>query len=174
MHSTSKEQFIQLIQSHQGLINSLCKAYYKSEEDFRDMRQEVLLQLWKAYANFRGDAKASTWIYRVSINTILSQKNKKRLLAEPIDEKYVEKPQAVYSDDGLQRLHQAIEKLRELDKAIVILYLEGYAQKEIAEILNLSSTNVSTRFARIKQALKKIFKTSENGFGSIKTSLESK
>lgn len=150
-----KQQFIQLINAHQGVILSLCKVYYTRNEDQQDAFQEIVYQLWKSIDNFNGKSKISTWIYRVSLNTILNDKRKadKSIDADSIDSKHQSLP-SIHADDNLELLHLIIQTLKGIDKAIVILHLEGYRNKEIAEILQLSASNVSTRFNRIKSTLK--------------------
>jgi RNA polymerase sigma-70 factor, ECF subfamily len=155
---SKKQNFIQVVNENTGTIRSLCKIYYRSDEDQKDAFQDIVLQLWKSFDTFRGESEISTWIYRVSLNTILSKiKNeKKSVVAEPIDlhQFYVANAKA---DDNVELLFIIIRSLRHIDKAIVVLYLEGYQNKEIAEILNLSPTNVSTRFNRIKFQLRMKF-----------------
>jgi len=155
-----KNHFLQIINEHQGLINSVCKMYGRHEEDVKDLRQEVILQLWKSLPGFRKESKMSTWIYRVAFNTILSNRrdNEKRsdqVSLSPLhSELLAAKP---FVDDELQQLLFIISQLENKDKAIVMLYLEGYSHKEIADILVLTATNVSTRMNRIKIKLKEIY-----------------
>jgi len=161
MNQPSKKEFIKLIQDYQRLINSLCNIYFSSEEDRKDTRQDIILQLWRAYPNFRNESKVSTWIYKVALHTILSKnkKEKRRVPTESFsysDLSNVAGP--VFADDAVQHLQQAINLLHNIDKAIVILYLEGYSHREIAGILHLTETNISTRFSRIKVQLQRIFK----------------
>src|SRR5690606_22106173 len=103
------------------------------------------------FDTFRGESEISTWIYRVSFNTIINKirREKKSITAEPITKSHLYISQAK-ADDHVELLSMLIQSLKEIDKAIVILYLEGYRNKEIAEILKLSATNVTTRFNRIK------------------------
>lgn len=150
-----KQYFVQIVNDNIGTIRSLCKIYYGSDEDQKDAFQDIVLQLWKSFDTFRGESEIGTWIYRVSLNTILTKnKNeKKSVVAEPIDlhHFYVANAKA---DDNVELLFIIIQSLKHIDKAIVVLHLEGYQNKEIAEILNMSPTNVSTRFNRIKSQLK--------------------
>ncbi len=147
------QEFVQIIRENKGIIRSLCKIYFQSNEDQKDAFQEVILQLWKSADRFRGDAKMSTWIYRISLNTILSLKRKNTISVEPIDVDSQE-IQTVLADDNLELLGIIIQSLKDIDKAIVLLHLEGYRNKEIGEMLKLSSSNVATRFNRIKAQLK--------------------
>jgi RNA polymerase sigma-70 factor, ECF subfamily len=150
-----KQNFIQIINENRGIIRSLCKIYYGSTEDQKDTFQDIILQLWKSFDTFRGESEISTWIYRVSINTILTKikKEKKSVTVEPIDLHHLYTSNAK-ADDNLELLFIIIKSLKDIDKAIVILHLEGYQNKEIAEILNISQTNVGTRFNRVKSQLK--------------------
>lgn len=150
-----KRNFVQIINSNQGIIKSLCKAYYKNSEDQKDAFQDITLQLWKSFDSFRGESEISTWIYRVSLNAILSKvkKEQKGISTEPLDT--LGTPLfAASADDEMELLNMIIQQLKNIDKAIVILYLEGYKNKEIADVLNLTPTNVSTRINRIKAELK--------------------
>lgn len=160
-----KNRFIELIQSNQGLINSLCRLYSQSDEEIKDYKQDVLLSLWRAYPNFREESKVSTWMYRVALNTLIS--NKRKVISRIVTESYSNTNeyclyQATGSDDELLVLQQAIELLNPIEKAVVILHLEGYVHKEIADLLSLTETNVSTRLNRIKKQLGKSIKTLQN------------
>lgn len=157
----TKATFVKLIQKHSGIINSLCRVYFSKKQDYEDARQDIILQLWIAYPSFRAESKWSTWIYRVSLNTILKKirKEKKQGVLESLDKLYnTSNPQVYPSDDDLQLLLQFIDVLNSLDKAIIILYLEGYPNWEIADLLDLTASNVSTRLNRIKNKFQKMVK----------------
>lgn len=160
-----KQNFIQKINQNRGIIRSLCKIYYSNYDDQKDTFQDIVLQLWKSFDTFRGKSQISTWIYRVSLNTILTKikKEKKSIIAESIGSHdfYIANAKA---DDNMELLIIILQSLKDIDKAIVILHLEGYKNKEIAEILDISSTNVSTRFNRIKSQLKMKFKNEYHAF----------
>lgn len=156
-----KQHFIGVINSHQGIVKSLCKAYYARYEDQRDAYQDIILQLWKSFDTFRGESELSTWIYRVSLNTLLSKVRKER--TRIITERLVLSDQlapVAMADDDRELLRVVIQSLKDVDKAIVILYLEGYKNKEIANILDITPTNVSTRLNRVTTELKAKFKKS--------------
>lgn len=160
-----KRNFIRIVESNQGIIKSLCNAYYVSYEDQKDVFQDIVLQLWKSFETFRGDSEISTWIYRVSLNTILAKirKEKKKIATE-----YIRYSELTFSDamadDDAELLNMVLQSLRKLDKAIVILYLEGYKNKEISQMLMLTPTNVSTRLNRIKSELKAKFQNRHHEF----------
>lgn len=162
MDSTDKTHFIQLIQKHQGIINSICRVYYIDNEDIKDSRQDIILQLWKALPTFRNDSKISTWIYKVALNTILSKVKKeyKNSSQELLSESHLNSPDNQFdTNEDIQQLLFLVNQLEATDKAIMILHFEGYNNKEIAETLKLTATNISTRMNRIKTKLKEAFNT---------------
>lgn len=143
-----------------GIIIKLCRAYTNSQEDFEDYFQEVCLQIWRSKDNFREESQWSTWVYRISLNvclTLLKKKKKKghhfvsdSLTAEETEDNYA------FSDESLNLLYDAIRQLSEIDRAIIMLYLEEKPYKEIAEIIGTNSNNIGVRVKRIKIRLKKI------------------
>ncbi len=155
-----KKNFVRLIEQHQALIHHICTVYYPQEEDRKDIVQDIILQLWKAYPNFRGESKISTWIYSVSLRTVLSKiRNEHR---QPLQESLSDFHQNIghapaYADDEMQLLHYVIGRLNPLDKALVMLYLDEYSYQEIATVLDMTVTNVSTKINRIKTKLKKMY-----------------
>ncbi|MDW3193679.1 MAG: sigma-70 family RNA polymerase sigma factor [Cytophagales bacterium] len=155
-----KRHFIQVIDQHRGTIRSLCQVYYATPEDQKDAFQDIVLQLWKSFDSFEGKSQINTWIYRVGLNTLLSKKRKEQPSTSftSIDG-YQQLLQTSNSDDDLELLHQVIQTLKDVDKAMVVLHLEGYKNKEIANMLDLSTSNVATRFNRIKAQLKSRFNT---------------
>jgi RNA polymerase sigma-70 factor (ECF subfamily) len=165
MESDPKKLFVALIRQNQGIVNSLCRLYATSNEEMKDFRQDVLLSLWKGFPQYKEESKVSTWMYRVTLNTLISiyRKKKRVLLTEPFSESVESLHfQNSGSDDDLLVLQQAIGFLKPLEKALVILYLEGYDNKEIGMMLSLSETNVSTKLNRIKTQLRKTVKTLQN------------
>lgn len=160
-----KRNFIRIIDSNQGIIKSLCRAYYMSPEDKKDAFQDIILQLWKSFETFRGESEISTWIYSVSLNTLLAKvrKEKKKIATESIGASELS-VSAAMADGDIELLNIVIQSLKDLDKAIVILYLEGYKNKEISQVLNLTPTNVSTRLNRVRAELKAKFKNQHYEF----------
>lgn len=155
----SKDFHTQFILPYAGIIIKICRAYTDSEEDFKDYYQEICFQLWKSRDNFKGNSKWSTWVYRVSLNVSLSllKKDKK------VNKKSVELPEVEdnlqpdshpFNDESLKLLYQAIKKLPDLDRAIILLYLEEKSYQEISEIIGLSANNIGVKITRIKKKLK--------------------
>lgn len=157
MDPAQQAAFVKMVEQHQGIINNLCYLYHTNLEDQKDTRQDIVLQLWKSFPQFRGQSSVGTWIYKVSLNTILAKirKQKRRITTATFD-KFPEQEAtiAIGVDDDVQLLQSIIESLQAGDKALVILYLEGYKNKEIATMLDISASNVSTRLNRIKAKLK--------------------
>lgn len=143
-----------------GIIIKLCRAYTDSQEDFEDYFQEVCLQIWRSKDNFREDSQWSTWVYRISLNVCLTLLKKKKNNnqhftsdALPIEE--TEENHA-FSDESLNLLYAAIRKLSEIDRAIIMLYLEKHSYQEIADIIGTNPNNIGVRITRIKNRLKKL------------------
>ena len=160
-----RQNFIQIIDSYKGIIRSLCKVYCSSHEDKKDAFQDIILQLWKSFETFKGESKISTWIYSVSLNTLLAKvrTEKRKIAIEHMD--VAELPiSTAMADSDVELLYIVVQSLKEVDKAIVILYLEGYKNKEIGQMLGLTMTNVSTRLNRIKGELKTKFEHHHHEF----------
>lgn len=136
-----------------------------SHEDQKDAFQDIILQLLRSFATFRGESEIGTWIYRVTLNTILTKikKEKRKIATESIGTSELSIAVAM-TDGDIELLNIVIQSIKGLDKAIVILYLEGYKNKEISEILNLTPTNVSTRLNRVRAELKAKFRNQHYEF----------
>lgn len=152
----SEDFYQQQILPYASMIAKICRAYTHTEADYEDYYQEVCLQIWQSRKAFKAKAKWSTWIYRITINVCLTldRKNSKRF-----DTYEVEK--SLYTEWGNQleenthRLFHAIKQLGEIDRAIILLSLEGNGNQEISEVMNITANNVGVRINRIKQKLKK-------------------
>jgi RNA polymerase sigma-70 factor (ECF subfamily) len=155
-----EKEFVQIISQNQGIIHKVCSIYCDSEEDRRDLFQEILAQLWKSFPTFRNESKFTTWMYRVALNTaITSFKKIKRqpdnssleignfqLAVEEYDHE---------TEDQIKLLYQAIANLSGIEKSIVLLYLENKEYEEIAEITGITQNYVRVKMNRIKKKLKK-------------------
>lgn len=136
-----------------------------------DMYQDIVLQLWKSYSTFQGKSKLSTWIYQVSLKTALYRlrQEKGKLNIVPVVRSHFDIPEISDPDKlrniEIERVKELLYELNDIEKALITLYLDEYSNEEIAGIMGISTTNVSTRINRIKQKLKMIFnrKSSKNG-----------
>jgi len=160
----SQEEAIQKIEEYQPLIRKVSFMYGQNSAEADDMFQEICIQAWRAYPQFKGDSKFSTWLYRVAINTAISwiRKEKKHRLDNRDDEKmygvHDDTPFYVQEEkkEQVSALHRAIKKLNDVDRTLVLLYLEEVAYAEIAEILGLTVNNIKVKMNRVKKRLKKL------------------
>jgi RNA polymerase sigma-70 factor (ECF subfamily) len=139
-----------------GMIRHICSVYARNEEELKDFIQEVTIQLWKSHSKFQMRSKVSTWVYRVTLNVCLamSRKNKKNIPSVSLDNVQVTEEVDETEKEQIELLYHAIRKLRETDRAIILLYLENKSYKEIAEILGMTVTNVGVKVNRLKNQLK--------------------
>lgn len=151
-------QFLALISSNQGVIYKIANLYRDTRDEREDLFQEIVFQLWKAYPSFRGDAKASTWIYRIALNTAIAiyRKNKPAIQYTPIlPDLPAEEPNPEY-DLRKERLFSALRLLDDSEKAIITLYLDDFNYKQIAEITGISENYVGVKLNRIKSKIQKL------------------
>ncbi len=142
-----------------SIIIKICRAYTNSQEDFEDYYQEVCLQIWRSKDNFNQESKWSTWIYRVSLNVCLThlKRNKngdKQIVSDALPEEVIDDSKAFVSDE-INQLYNAIKHLSEIDRAVILLYLEDKTYLEIAEIIGSNTNNIGVRIKRIKDRLNK-------------------
>ncbi|WP_268036329.1 RNA polymerase sigma factor [Algoriphagus sp. PAP.12] len=154
-----EDEFIQLIQENQGLIYKIATIYTRDREEQEDLCQEIVYQTWKSFDQFKKASKPSTWLYRVGMNTAITNLNrsKKRVTAVPMDglELNLMEDDDSQKEEQIRQMYAEIRKLGLLDRGIVFLFLEGKNHEEIAEIVGISVTNVGTRLSRIKEKLRK-------------------
>lgn len=152
-----KDLFIDSLEQNKEAIFRVCKAYADSQEDAKDLFQEVLISIWRALPSFQSRSSISTWIYRVTINVCLraKQKNDRRrklfLSAEALKLENVSFP--VESSGQYSELYSCIKKLNDTDRSVVLLYLEDMSYKEIAAITGLSENHVAVKIMRIRKKL---------------------
>ena len=169
--NADKEEFINSIEEYKGIINKISFAYTNNTDDRNDLKQEILIQLWKSYPKFNHKSKLSTWIYRVALNTAISnlRKVKRKIHEVELSEKHYQIPDPDNKsecDDNLKKLYELIYRLNDMERAIVLLYLEDQSYSEIAGIVGISETNVATKLSRIKLKLKNQFGNKEDNHGS--------
>ena len=142
------------------IIIKICRAYTNTQADFEDCYQEVCLQIWRSHGTFDGRAAWSTWIYRVSLNVCMTllktQRRNRRLFAsDEVPPELVEDSRA-FADESLNQLYDAIRQLSEVDRAVILLYLDEKSHREIAEIIGTNPNNVGVRINRIKERLRRL------------------
>lgn len=142
------------------IIIRICRAYTDRQEDFEDYYQEVCLQIWKCRDSFSGESEWSTWIYRLSLNVCMTlgrKRKRRRLFFSGEEPRTVVAEEAhAFDDAALNALYAAIRQLSEVDRAVILLYLEEKSYKEIASIIGTNANNIGVRIKRIKERLKKL------------------
>ncbi len=167
-NQNKNELFLSVIESHKGILYKIANSYCKDNEDRNDLIQEIIVQLWKSFETYNDQYKYSTWIYRIALNVAISfyrKENRRKEIAHPITDSILNFAETSSTNDtekNINLLLQFISELKELDKALMLLYLEERSHREIAEIIGISETNVATKIGRIKTILKQ-------KFSSIKT-----
>lgn len=161
MNKSLEHTFVLQLEENQNLVHKICRLYTDDEESHKDLFQEITIQLWKAFPNFRGDSKFSTWMYRVGINTAITlfRKNKRSILTAEWDAyafKISDTPYNREEDDKINLLYRAVKQLNDIEKALVFLYLEDKNYKEISETMGISEVNARVKLNRVKTKLKKI------------------
>lgn len=163
-----KDIFLSVIEANKGIIYKIANSYCKDPEDRKDLFQEIVSQLWRSFANYSNRYKYSTWIYRIALNVAISfyrKENRRKVISSPISEgvfNLTDIDDATVTESNLRMLQQFIQELKDLDKALMLLYLEEKSHREIAEIVGITETNVATKIGRIKLLLKQKFMNTEN------------
>lgn len=159
------EHFLQKINKHQSLIRKITFMYAQNETEADDMFQEICIQLWQSFPHFKGNSKFSTWLYRIAINTCVSwirKESKHKKVADrqeflqldiSDDETFYEKEE---KKEQLNAMYRAIKQLNEIDRTLIMLYLDEVVYSEIADIMGLSINNIKVKMSRIKKRLRKL------------------
>ena len=155
------------MEQHQGLLFKVAHTYCPNESDRQDLLQEMRIQIWQSMPRYREQFSLSTWLYRIALNVAISfyRKNTARSgQYQNLDEHapQLAVPEKSEREQQLNLLEQFIAELRELDKALMLLYLEDRSHAHIADILGMSVSNVGTRIGRIKEKLKQRFTQQHN------------
>lgn len=156
------ERFLGLLGSHKRILYKVLSVYCRDREERNDLAQEIVVQLWRSFGRYDARLRFSTWMYRIAVNVAISSHRSRTRYARDlislegfgIDLAAADDVMAETSAD-LRRLHALITQLEEVNRATLLLYLDGYGHEEIAEIVGLSATNVATRIGRIKQELQR-------------------
>lgn len=153
-----ENEFIALVEDYQKVIYKVCYLYSKNSDNLNDLYQESILNLWRSYPRFRNECKASTWIYKITLNTCISfyrrfSKSPQFVPLSTTLESIIDNNTEIAL---IQELYTLINRLGNLEKALILLYLEDKSYQEIANITGLSLTNVATRLYRIKDKLKRM------------------
>jgi RNA polymerase sigma-70 factor (ECF subfamily) len=156
-----EKKFVNLIKEHQGLIHKVCILYENDPDIRNDLFQEIVLQLWKSFHTFRGEAKISTWMYRIALNTAISgyRKQTRHIKTEDLHEMHFnisEYHSGEDQEEEFQKLQWAIRQLSEIERAMIMMALEEVPYEEIAEAIGITQNNVRVRMNRIRERLRKL------------------
>lgn len=163
-----EKQFEALIKEYELLLLKVCHIYAHTDVDRQDLFQDIVVQVWKAYPKFRGDSKFSTWLYRVAINTAITGLRKKKdfityyePLCLPVHFSNDDSGQA--DEERLKKLYECIGQLSQVEKAIVMLYMEDHSYDEMKDILGITPGNLRVKMTRIKEKLRQLTKATNHG-----------
>src|SRR5215510_2897614 len=155
--ASNKAAFEDLLAKHRRLVFKVAATYARDPEDRRDLVQEILIQTWRAYPGYDAGRSFSTWMYRIALNVAISHRRSAVYRTRYVSE---------IGDDALRDLYRVIERLDDLNRALVLLYLDGYNYRETAEVLGISETNVATKLNRIREWLREEFATPDGKKGT--------
>ena len=168
--SPAQDRFLALLDTHKRILYKVANAYCRNAEDRPDLVQEIVVQLWRSFGRFDERAAFSTWMYRIAMNVAISfyrsesrHARRTELVEEPALEILAMDHALPPEPDDIRQLHRFIGELDELNRALVILYLDGNSHDTIGEILGISTSNVGTRIGRIKERLRRDFDRAANG-----------
>lgn len=161
MSKELEEEFVKQLDENQNIVHKICRLYTNDQHAHNDLFQEVTVQLWRAYPKFRGDAKFSTWMYRVALNTAITlyRKSTRRVKTqdyESVQFKIEDRQEEDEQMEQLTLLYGAVKQLNDIEKALVFLYLEDKNYREISETMGISEVNARVKMNRIKTKLTNI------------------
>lgn len=160
MTAEQEKSFVTLIKEHQGLIHKVCIMYEADREARNDLFQEIVLQLWRSFPTFRGEAKITTWMYRIALNTAISGLRKlgRKIKTEELGEYHfnISENNQDHTEEELQKLQWAIRQLSEIERAMIMMALDEIPYEEIAEAIGITQNNVRVRMNRIREKIKKL------------------
>lgn len=151
-------KFQALLEEHKRLLYKVCRTFGREPADRDDLAQEITAQLWRSFPSFDGRAAFSTWMYRIALNVAISYQRRERTRARYViadDEKLLELAQEPEGSPHLAELFARIAELAPLEKALMLLYLDGNSHREIGEVLGITEHNVATKLNRLKQAMRR-------------------
>lgn len=154
MDSKEKE-FERIVREHKSTVYTVCYMFSNDHDEVQDLFQDSLINLWMGFDKFRHESKLDTWIWRVTLNTCISADRKKKRRGERVPIEMAEDLFVATDEDSKQirQLHNRINKLEVMDRALIMLWLENMSYEDIGAIVGISANNVSVKLVRIKQQL---------------------
>lgn len=158
MERNLEEEFLEILSENKLIIYKIVNIYCPTTEEKNDLLQEITISLWKAFPYYRQEAKISTWIYKIALNTAITnyRKNKRKIRSSPLNDRMFDQLSTHLSEnmeEEVKVLYEAISKLLPVDKAIILLYLEENSYQAISEITGISVGNVGMKIKRAKEKL---------------------
>jgi RNA polymerase sigma-70 factor (ECF subfamily) len=152
-----QKEFLKILTDYQGIIHKVNLIYFKSNMDKQDNYQEIVYQLWKSFPSLRNRDKIASWIYSVSINTSISKirKDSKLQFCDSVPDFTAVEQHEYDESTNYQKLMDALYKLNEIDRSVMLLYLEDFSYEKIAEIVGVTASNVGVKIHRLKNQLNK-------------------
>jgi len=163
MSNQINNEYVSLIQENEGIIHKVIGLYVDNAEDKKDLFQEILLQAWKSYQNFKGQSKFSTWLYKVALNTALTFHKKESRQKDLVNQEGVHITDHHEQKENHEMLYTLIKRLNEVDRMLITLHLDGYKNPEIADIAGVTTNHVNVKIHRIKSKLIADFKNETHG-----------
>lgn len=159
MEKDREQEYLAFIEENKRIIYKVCYLYAADNEEMKDLRQEVLINLWNGYPKFKGSAKLSTWIYRVSLNTCITFCKKQRCKEEALPIESLLAGDFIDEDnktEHLREMYRLIYQLNRMEKAIILMWLDERSYEEIAEVCGMPRNTIATKLKRIKEKLTKL------------------
>ncbi len=155
-------EFLSVLHDHRRLLYQIIRTYCPDREDWRDLEQEIVLQLWRSFPNYDAQYRLSTWVYRIAFNVTVTdfrKQNRRRQHesdrpAEPFFHRLAAPERDAVTEERREMLYAAIRQLRPADRSVLLLHLDGHNYAHIAEITGLTASNVGTKLNRIRQKLR--------------------
>lgn len=162
MTEEQEKSFVKLVNENQGLIHKVCILYETDKEARNDLFQEIVLQLWKSFPTFRGEAKITTWMYRIALNTAISGLRKlgRKIKTEELEEFHfnISDHAEDHFEEDFQKLQWAIRQLTEIERAMIMMALDEVPYDEIAENIGITQNNVRVRMNRIREKIRNLIR----------------
>lgn len=169
MTASRQQQFQTLLEQHRKIVFKVANTYSNHPEDRADLAQEIAAQLWKAFPQYDSGRVFSTWMYRIALNVAISflrSSQQRTSHTEALEDHHNEViGVAVAGDEDaepIRLLNRIIQQLEPLNRALLLLYLEERSQRDIAEVLGISESNVATKIQRLKQRIRLQMTATEN------------
>ena len=157
MHDSERDRiFGEWLAGYKGILFKVVHAYAFEHADRQDLFQEITIQVWRSVDAFRGESSVPTWMYRVALNTAIAWTRKEgrhQRGKQPFEEGLLTTSSSERRDPRVEWLYRQIAQLKDVDRSVALLLLDGFSYREIAAIVGLTESNVGVKINRIKSAL---------------------